>query len=126
MRALHLPWIVLALLLVAALVNGRILEERRQVWQGQIEALDACVAAEDWDGAEKKLDTLREDWQGAQVYLSVVCHHRELDEAAAMLRRCGDMVHARDRWGAQVQLGDLSDQLADLAAAEQCSWRNIL
>ena len=126
MRSLHLPWVVLGTLLVLALVNGRVLEARCQYWQWQIEEMDQCVAEEDWDGAEKKLDTLRDDWQGAQMYLSVVCHHRELDEAQALVRRCGALVKERDREGLRAHLADLSDQLGYLAAAEQCSWRNIL
>ena len=126
MKSLHLPWLLLIALLLASLLSAQLLTRRCDDWTAQIHRIDRCVAADDWPGAEQKLDTLQDEWQGAQLYLSVVSHHRELDEAAALLRRCAALTEERDRESLRSALADLTDQLGYLAAAEQCSWRNIL
>lgn len=126
MKSFRIPCLILVAMLLLSLSSSWWIHRRCQDWTDQIDQIDQCVVQEDWAKAEKKMDTLCQHWRGAQPYLYVVSHHRELDSAEELLWRSQALLQEHDRHALRAHLADLRSQLHYLAEAEACSWRNIL
>ena len=120
------PLTVLAAILVLALWNGRVMEQRTSRWRAQLQQVQELAAAERWQAAEAALEDSYEDWNRSQTYLHIVTEHDAVDDAEAMYRRSQAFAAAREPAELQAELSDLRDQMRLLAEMEKCSIRNIL
>ena len=126
MRSFVIPGAVLALLLGVCLLSGAWLTRQCDGWTAQLQEIDRCARADEWDAAEARLEALYGDWLQVQTWLHITMEHDELDEAEALFCRSLVLAEEEDSVEFRAHVADLRSQLMLLAEMEQPRAENIL
>lgn len=93
----------------------------------QVEAVELCLAREDWDDARTLARQLDSRWEESGFFLHTTLHHGDIDSVRSSLREiqayldCGE-----DRAECLAACARLINQLELLAEAEEPSLKNLL
>lgn len=126
MKSYAIPGLILALLLALCLCSSVWLTRRCDSWTDQLQQIDRCARADDWEEAEALLETLYGDWLQVQLWLHVTMEHEELDAAEALFCRARVLAEEEDSVEFRAHIADLLSQLQLLAELEQIRLENVL
>lgn len=126
MKSYGIPCLILALLLALCLFSGTWLTRQCDGWTAQLQEIDRCARADEWDAAEARLEALYGDWLQVQTWLHIIMEHEELDEAEALFCRSLVLVEEEDSVEFRSHIADLLSQLQLLAELEQVRLENVL
>ena len=123
MKAVRLPIVVLAAVLVFTLWNAAWVTDRCEEWA---DALDGVTAALDGgDDGSVALGRLWDMWQEVQGYMHIVVSHTELDEAESLLAQALALCRQNSTEDMYPVLAELRHQFRLIAETQQISAKNI-
>ena len=126
MRALRIPVFVLIVLLCACLCSNIRMNMLCRGWAEELDSARAAVEKCDFDGADKVLRELEEDWAHWQTYLHITIEHSEIDQAQELLALCRLQVDEMDAPAFLTAAARLQGQFDLLREMEKFSIKNVL
>ena len=126
MRALRIPVFVLIVLLCACLCSNIRMNMLCHGWAEELDSAKAAVEKCDFDGADKALRKLEEDWAHRQTYLHITIEHSELDNTRELIDLCRLQIRQADPSAFLTTVARLQAQLDLLREMEELSIKNIL
>lgn len=122
----YIPVGVLAVILGFSLWAGQYVETRTGQWSAMLEQADQAGRQEDWDAAQKRMESVYQEWQDCQTFFHTIMEHDELDEAEDLFAGAFAVCEEEDDADFHQLLAQLRKQLELLAETQQASIKNIL
>ena len=126
MKAFYIPAGLLAVILGFSLWTGQYVEQRTAHWTALLEEIEDLARQEDWEQAEKQLETAYADWDSSQTFFHTIMDHDELDEAESLFAGAFAVCREEDGADFHMLLAQLMEQMRLLAETQSASVKNIL
>lgn len=126
MKAFYIPAGLLAVILGFSLWTGQYVEQRTAQWTVLLEEIEGLARQEDWEQAEKQLETAYADWDSSQTFFHTIMDHDELDEAESLFAGAFAVCREEDGADFHMLLAQLMGQLRLLSETQSLSVKNVL
>ncbi|MBD5150660.1 MAG: DUF4363 family protein [Oscillibacter sp.] len=126
MKAFYIPAGLLAVILGFSLWTGQYVEQRTAHWTALLEEIEDLARQEDWEQAEKQLETAYADWDSSQTLFHTIMDHDELDEAESLFAGAFAVCREEDGADFHMLLAQLMGQLRLLSETQSLSVKNVL
>ena len=126
MKAFYIPVGLLAVILGFSLWTGQYVEQRTAHWTVLLEEIEGLARQEDWEQAEKQLETAYADWDSSQTFFHTIMDHDELDEAESLFAGAFAVCREEDGADFHMLLAQLMGQLRLLSETQSLSVKNVL
>ena len=126
MKAFYIPVGLLAVILGFSLWTGQFVEQRTAHWTVLLEEIENLALQEDWEQAEKQLETAYADWDSSQTFFHTIMDHDELDEAESLFAGAFAVCREEDGADFHMLLAQLMGQLRLLSETQSLSVKNVL
>ncbi len=126
MRTLLIVIIIFILLFGGSLASYRYIQTTTQSLGAQLETVEQSASAQQWQAAQKELNTAQQRWDKTKTWWTVLLDHQEIDNIDISMKRLEKYIETQD---VSLSLGEVSalrlqvDQIYD---TEKFTLKNIL
>ena len=126
MRTLITIGIIVVLLIGGSLTSYQYIETSTLAISAPLETVEQCISTQEWQVAQKELDTTQQRWDKNKDWWTVLLDHEEIDTIDISLKRLEKYIEAQD---VSLSLGEVSalkllvDHIFD---TEKLNFQNIL
>jgi hypothetical protein len=119
--------VVLTVFIVGtSLVMQRVLARTSTDLVESITGVETGTTANDWKGAEKNLEQVRNKWSRISATWSMLIDHQEIDNIEVTLSRMEKFISARDAASALAETSALKNYVNHIPSRESLNLKNIL
>jgi len=126
LRTLITIGILVVLLIGGSLTSYQYIETSTLAISAPLETVEQCISTQEWQVAQKELDTTQQRWDKNKDWWTVLLDHEEIDTIDISLKRLEKYIEAQD---VSLSLGEVSalkllvDHIFD---TEKLNFQNIL
>ena len=125
MKWLPLTAVALVVILAACIGVWCYLRDSAEGVCMQLSAVEAALAAEDWEAAESALARVEAEWQELAPRWAMLIDHHEMEDVEISLVDLKSAVRRREKQEALKEAAELEYFLLHTPEAERPAWENI-
>ncbi len=121
------PYVIVLFMLVTlfGVYNVYYLNKTSVIMDDVLSELDKAVKTENWNGAEKALKTLENNWGKSKIYWSVLINHSEVDNIEQSIERIKQYIRLNDPIETSAETAGLRRYFLHIPENEKLTIENI-
>ncbi|WP_407306805.1 DUF4363 family protein [Desulfosporosinus sp. SB140] len=117
---------ILVLLLGGSFASYHYIQGTTQTLGSQLDTLEQSISSQQWDAAEKELDTAQQHWDNNKNWWTVLLDHQEVDRIDLSFKRLDKYLVTQNLPLSLGELSDLELLIHHISDSEKLTIENIL
>ncbi|MCB8815753.1 DUF4363 family protein [Desulfosporosinus shakirovi] len=126
MRTLLTILVIVMLLLGGSFTSYQYIQTTTYTAGEHLELLEQSISFEKWEGAQKELSTVQQNWDKNNTWWSILLDHEEIDTIDISLSRLGSHLARQDVTLSLAEVSNLKFLFENLYDKERFTLKNIL
>ena len=126
MRALSTIIIIVFLLMGGSFASYRYIETTTHTTGEHLEIVQQSISNQKWEGAQKELNTVRENWDKNNTWWSILLDHQEIDTINISMKRLERLIENQDVTLSLSEVSALKLLFENIFDKEKFNLKNIL
>lgn len=126
MRTLMTIFIILVLLLGGSFTSYQYLEASTQALDSQLAAVEQSISRQQWEAAQKALNTTQQNWDKSKTWWTILLDHQEIDKIDLYLKRLDKYLLTQNLPLSLGEVSSLELLINHISDTEKLNLENIL
>lgn len=126
MRTLITIFIILLLLLGGSFASYQYLQGSTQMLDSQLATVEQSISAQQWEAAQKALNTTQQNWDKSKAWWTILLDHQEIDKIDLCLKRLEKYLVTKDLPLSLAEVSSLELLIHHISDTEKLNLENIL
>jgi len=116
----------LVLLLGGSFASNQYIRSTTQSIDSQLASVEQMISTQQWDAAQKELNTTQQHWNKSKTWWTILLDHQEIDKIDLSLKRLDKYIVSRNFPLSLAEVAVLELLINNILNTEKLNLRNIL
>jgi len=116
----------LVLLLGGSFASNQYIRSTTQSIDSQLASVEQMISTQQWDAAQKELNTTQQHWNKSKTWWTILLDHQEIDKIDLSLKRLDKYIVSRNFPLSFAEVAVLELLINNILNTEKLNLRNIL
>jgi hypothetical protein len=126
LRTLLTIFIIMVLLLGGSFASNQYIRSTTQSIDSQLASVEQMISTQQWDAAQKELNTTQQHWNRSKTWWTILLDHQEIDKIDLSLKRLDKYIVSRNFPLSLAEVAVLELLINNILNTEKLNLRNIL